>query len=138
MTSQEPRSDEAAAAEDQPLTEPAPDEPASAPAVATTAPKADEDVRRSRKRMIQPRRPLTPEEAAKRAAAREAAAADDSVVIRTRKLTKTYGELVAVDRLDLEVRRGEVFGLLGQNGAGKTTTILMLLGLTERSDERRG
>jgi ABC-2 type transport system ATP-binding protein len=81
--------------------------------------------------MIQPRRPLTPEEAEKRAAAREAAAADDSVVIRTRKLTKTYGDLVAVDRLDLEVRRGEIFGLLGQNGAGKTTTILMLLGLSE-------
>jgi len=46
-------------------------------------------------------------------------------------LTKRYGDLVAVDSLDLEVRRGEIFGLLGQNGAGKTTTILMLLGLTE-------
>ena len=46
-------------------------------------------------------------------------------------LTKRYGELVAVDNLDLELRRGEIFGLLGQNGAGKTTTILMLLGLTE-------
>ncbi len=51
--------------------------------------------------------------------------------IRTRGLTKAYGSLVAVDRLDLEVRAGEIFGLLGQNGAGKTTTILMLLGLTE-------
>jgi len=48
-------------------------------------------------------------------------------------LTKRYGELVAVDSLDLELRRGEIFGLLGQNGAGKTTTILMLLGLTEPS-----
>lgn len=46
-------------------------------------------------------------------------------------LTKRYGNLVAVDSLDLELRRGEIFGLLGQNGAGKTTTILMLLGLTE-------
>ena len=46
-------------------------------------------------------------------------------------LTKRYGSLVAVDNLDLELRRGEIFGLLGQNGAGKTTTILMLLGLTE-------
>ena len=36
-----------------------------------------------------------------------------------------------MDALDLEVRPGEIFGLLGQNGAGKTTTILMLLGLTE-------
>ena len=41
--------------------------------------------------------------------------------------------MLAVDRLDLKVRRGEVFGLLGPNGAGKTTTILMLLGLTEPS-----
>jgi ABC-2 type transport system ATP-binding protein len=46
-------------------------------------------------------------------------------------LTKRYGDLTAVDGLDLELRRGEIFGLLGQNGAGKTTTILMLLGLTE-------
>jgi ABC-2 type transport system ATP-binding protein len=52
----------------------------------------------------------------------------------TRRLTKKYGTLTAVDRLDLEVRRGEIFGLLGQNGAGKTTTILMLLGLTEPTD----
>jgi ABC-2 type transport system ATP-binding protein len=51
--------------------------------------------------------------------------------IRTRGLTKRYGELVAVDHLDLVVREGEVFGLLGPNGAGKTTTVLMLLGLTE-------
>jgi len=49
-------------------------------------------------------------------------------------LTKRYGELTAVDNLDLELRRGEIFGLLGQNGAGKTTTILMLLGLTEPTD----
>jgi ABC-2 type transport system ATP-binding protein len=53
------------------------------------------------------------------------------VVLKTRKLTKHYGKFVAVDNLDLTVRRGEIFGLLGPNGAGKTTTILMLLGLTE-------
>jgi ABC-2 type transport system ATP-binding protein len=58
-------------------------------------------------------------------------AADDDAVIRTRRLTKRYGTLTAVDNLDLVVHRGEIFGLLGQNGAGKTTTILMLLGLTE-------
>ena len=52
-------------------------------------------------------------------------------VIRTHGLTKEYGDFRAVDRLDLEVYPGEVFGLLGPNGAGKTTTILMLLGLTE-------
>ena len=51
--------------------------------------------------------------------------------IITRRLTKRYDDLVAVDALDLEVHAGEIFGLLGQNGAGKTTTILMLLGLTE-------
>jgi ABC-type multidrug transport system ATPase subunit len=51
-------------------------------------------------------------------------------VIRTHQLTKRYGaNIVAVDRLDLEVERGEVFGFLGPNGAGKTTTLRMLLGL---------
>ncbi|HET7472207.1 MAG TPA: ABC transporter ATP-binding protein [Candidatus Limnocylindrales bacterium] len=54
--------------------------------------------------------------------------------IRTRGLTKAYGDLLAVDHLDLEVQAGEIFGLLGQNGAGKTTTILMLLGLTEPTE----
>jgi len=52
-------------------------------------------------------------------------------VIETKGLTKRYGDLLAVDNLNLTIRRGEVFGLLGPNGAGKTTTILMLLGLTE-------
>jgi ABC-2 type transport system ATP-binding protein len=56
---------------------------------------------------------------------------DGDAPIVTRSLTKRYGDLAAVDRLDLEVRSGEIYGLLGQNGAGKTTTILMLLGLTE-------
>jgi ABC-2 type transport system ATP-binding protein len=59
-----------------------------------------------------------------------AATAGDTIV-KTDRLSKHYGETVAVDRLDLRIRRGEVFGLLGPNGAGKTTTILMLLGLTE-------
>lgn len=58
-------------------------------------------------------------------------ALDVEPVIRTRRLTKRYGSLTAVDSLDLEVFPGEIFGLLGQNGAGKTTAILMLLGLTE-------
>ena len=66
----------------------------------------------------------------------------ETVVIQTKGLTKRYGELTAVDHLDLTVYKGEVFGLLGPNGAGKTTTTLMLLGLTEpdegeRSEERR-
>jgi ABC-2 type transport system ATP-binding protein len=54
--------------------------------------------------------------------------------VHARGLTKRYGDLVAVDHLELRVERGEVFGLLGPNGAGKTTTILMLLGLTEPSE----
>ncbi len=54
-----------------------------------------------------------------------------ALVIETRKLTKRYGDVTAVDNLTLRVREGEVFGLLGPNGSGKTTTILMLLGLTE-------
>jgi ABC-2 type transport system ATP-binding protein len=54
--------------------------------------------------------------------------------IETRRLTKRYEDTVAVDRLNLRIGRGEVFGLLGPNGAGKTTTILMLLGLTEPTD----
>ena len=47
-------------------------------------------------------------------------------IIVTAALTRHYGALVAVDRLDLSVRRGIIFGLLGPNGAGKTTTIKML------------
>jgi len=49
--------------------------------------------------------------------------------IETSGLTKRYGPLVAVDRLNLRVERGEIFGFLGPNGAGKTTTMRMLLGL---------
>ncbi len=56
--------------------------------------------------------------------------ADDQVVdIRTTGLTKSFGEHVAVDGLDLDIAHGELFSLLGPNGAGKTTTIKMLCGL---------
>ncbi|MFY9750326.1 MAG: ATP-binding cassette domain-containing protein, partial [Methanoregula sp.] len=47
-------------------------------------------------------------------------------VIETKKLTKTYTALTAVDNLDMKIEKGEVFGLLGPNGAGKSTTLLML------------
>jgi len=50
-------------------------------------------------------------------------------VVRTQALHKRFGTLVAVAGLDLEIARGEVFGLLGPNGSGKTTTIRMLCGL---------
>jgi len=49
--------------------------------------------------------------------------------LRAVSLRKVYGDFVAVDRVDLEVGRGEVVGLLGPNGAGKTTTISMMVGL---------
>ena len=52
-------------------------------------------------------------------------------VIETSDLTRIYGNVTAVDHLNLRISEGEVFGFLGPNGAGKTTTILMLLGLTE-------
>ena len=54
--------------------------------------------------------------------------------IKTKALVKRYKNLTAVDGLDLEVRQGELFSLLGVNGAGKTTTIKMLTGLTKPTD----
>jgi ABC-2 type transport system ATP-binding protein len=60
----------------------------------------------------------------------------DEVVIRAEGLTKRYAATLAVDHIDLEVRSGEILGILGPNGSGKTTTILMLLGLTEPTEGR--
>jgi ABC-2 type transport system ATP-binding protein len=51
------------------------------------------------------------------------------IAILTEGLHKRFGDLVAVERLDLAIHRGEIFGLLGANGSGKTTTIRMLTGL---------
>jgi ABC-2 type transport system ATP-binding protein len=56
--------------------------------------------------------------------------------VRTEGLTKRFGATTAVDRLDLEVRPGEVFGFLGPNGAGKSTTIRLLLGLLRATSGR--
>lgn len=58
---------------------------------------------------------------------------DSDIAIAASGLTKQYGDLTAVDHLDLTIPYGEIFGLLGPNGAGKTTTILMVLGLSEPS-----
>ncbi len=53
----------------------------------------------------------------------------NEMVIETTDLTKSYDDVVAVDKLTLKVPRGGVFGFLGPNGSGKTTTMGMLLGL---------
>jgi len=54
-------------------------------------------------------------------------------VLSTNKLTKNFGKLCAVNQLDLEVKRGQVFGMLGPNGSGKTTTLGMLMGVVNPS-----
>ncbi len=51
-------------------------------------------------------------------------------VIETKQLTKVYGDQTAVNAVDLHVKRGRIYGLLGRNGAGKTTIMKMILGLT--------
>ena len=55
-------------------------------------------------------------------------------IIRTRDLTRRFDALTAVDHLNLEVPRGEIFGLVGPDGAGKTTTLRMLCGLLDPSE----
>ncbi len=58
---------------------------------------------------------------------------DAETVIRARGLSRSFGSLTAVDNMDLDVRRGEIFGFLGPNGAGKSTLIRMLVGLLSPS-----
>src|ERR1700686_2873814 len=66
--------------------------------------------------------------------------ADSEVIVETRKLTKVYRDFwgrkkkVALQALNLQINRGEIFGLLGPNGSGKTTTIKLLLGLLFPTD----
>ena len=62
--------------------------------------------------------------------------ANGDPVIRTERLTKVYDGRTVVDSLDLDVREGEVFGLLGPNGSGKSTTVAMLLGLARPTSGR--
>jgi ABC-2 type transport system ATP-binding protein len=61
---------------------------------------------------------------------------DDDAIIRTERLSRSFGRLVAVKDVSLEVRRGEIFGILGPNGAGKSTTIRMLCGILDPTGGR--
>lgn len=55
------------------------------------------------------------------------------IVIRTDKLTKKFGDFIAVNKVTFEVKQGEIFGFLGANGAGKTTAMKMLIGISKPS-----
>jgi ABC-2 type transport system ATP-binding protein len=59
---------------------------------------------------------------------------DNQPVIQTENLTRKFGNLVAVDRLNLEIRHGEIFGLVGPDGAGKTTTMRMLAAIMDPTE----
>ena len=56
------------------------------------------------------------------------------IVVQASDLTKFYGQILAVDHINFEVEKGEIFGFLGPNGAGKTTTVRMLTGLSKPTD----
>jgi lipooligosaccharide transport system ATP-binding protein len=60
--------------------------------------------------------------------------ADDDVLVEAKALVKRFGEFEAVRGIDLQVRRGEVFGFLGPNGAGKSSTMRMIASTSPRSD----
>ena len=62
------------------------------------------------------------------------AAGNADLAIRARGLTKDFGHVVAVNRLDLDVPRSRIYGFLGPNGSGKSTTIRMLCGLLTPTD----
>ncbi len=126
---------------------PAPGEPEEPPARETEAVDEEEDLPPARPRpparkptpkaSSKPKATARPKRAAKakgQAASRPPRAPRRENVIATFGLTKRFGGLVAVDGLDLEVHRGEVFGYLGPNGSGKSTTIRILLDFIRPSE----
>ena len=60
----------------------------------------------------------------------------EEFIIQTQGLTKTFGKKTAVDHIDMEVRKGEIFGFLGPNGAGKTTTVRLISSLAKIDEGR--
>ena len=54
---------------------------------------------------------------------------EEKTIVSIHNLVKRYGDVLALDHLDLEIKRGEIYGLLGPNGSGKTTAINCLLAL---------
>ncbi|MFB0536678.1 MAG: ATP-binding cassette domain-containing protein, partial [Anaerolineae bacterium] len=59
---------------------------------------------------------------------------ENHLAIKTENLTRKFRDLVAVDHLNLEIKRGETFGLVGPDGAGKTTTIRMLCAIMDPTE----
>ncbi len=55
---------------------------------------------------------------------------DNNIAIKADKLTKRFGDFVAVDAITFDVKQGEIFGFVGANGAGKTTAMRILCGLS--------
>jgi ABC-2 type transport system ATP-binding protein len=101
-------------------------------AIAPAAPRfEDVFVAMLRERETKERRPESPA-----VGAASPAGNDDAAVIRVNRLARRFGDFKAVDDLSFEVRRGEIFGLLGANGAGKSTTFRMLCGLLPASGGR--
>ena len=56
------------------------------------------------------------------------------VVLQTKNLTKRFGDFTALDGVNLELNKGEIFGFIGPNGAGKSTTIRVLLGILKATE----